>query len=144
MPSETLNNTYRSNFIISSAFEILSFSMKGTLLSHKRSKCQMSKINGKKCNACLDGDKRLPSELQRGKVSPYWTHFPEHRKYERGKHLESSILFKCLNHDKVDGEIMINDTSYLVNICDSLSSLRCVFFIFTLFGWKGTHSFKAL
>lgn len=31
----------------------------------------------------------VPNELQTGKVSPYWTHFPEHGKYER----EDNILY---------------------------------------------------
>ena len=42
-----------------------------------------------KYTACRDSDKRMPTELQRGKVSPYWTHFPEHGKYER----EDNILY---------------------------------------------------
>lgn len=42
-----------------------------------------------KYTVCLDSDKRMPTELQRGKVSPYWTHFPEHGKYER----EDNILY---------------------------------------------------
>lgn len=55
----------------------------------------MSKTNEKKCKACLGGDKRLPSELQRGKVSPYWIHFPEHRKYEREENILNHL--SCLN-----------------------------------------------
>lgn len=44
-------------------------------------------------------EKRLPTELQRGRVSPYWTHFPEHGKYERA----DNILYhlSCLNAEAV-------------------------------------------
>lgn len=42
----------------------------------------------KKFTACLHYDKQMPTNLQRGKVSPYWTHFPEHGEDER----EDNIL----------------------------------------------------
>ena len=66
---------------------------------------------------------------------------PRARKVWKREHLVSSIFLKCWSRDKVDGEIMINDKTYFVNICNSLSSLHCVF-ILSLFSWKDTRSFK--